>query len=400
LGKSNYFNRSGSWTGILARKISELPQDDPNFKFIFNILKQILVRRNEFLRNNNISYPLDMADRLRTFSYLEKAILLSICSTDSEVVALAIGSLKEACDEMYLSDSEEIVPNVKIYKDFIDEIVTSNISFSAGKVAQQKHIRKMLRSLSHFSESIQKAWEEGYRRWTILTSIVTKNPDEILEPADTKKKLNVFGNSKQLVRSITVEAKEEKDEFQNYTAFLCSLGGCYQLVSEKSSIELNVINSINQFMKELLEMLTCDFPVIRESVKEILGAELSPALYYYLFNHLSSKIDFILSGLNESNFSEKANLHVDQAISVFRLILERMSSSADKSFDFGKLVLSYVNFLEKLGRSIYALKAKVKMCQLIDIFMAKREFLSLRDEIKLRHKLLESFVEWSSGISV
>ncbi|CAG8612074.1 12667_t:CDS:10, partial [Ambispora leptoticha] len=64
------------------------------------------------------------------------------------------------------------------------------------------------------------------------------------------------------------------------------------------------------------------------------------------------------------------------------------------------LVLSFARYLHRLGTGHVALRIKVKMCQLCEILMAKKDYITLRQEIKLRNKLLEIIIEWTSDFPI
>ncbi|KAJ1967106.1 Ras GTPase activating protein ira2, partial [Dispira parvispora] len=100
---------------------------------------------------------------------------------------------------------------------------------------------------------------------------------------------------------------EDRGEWQNYTGFLCALGGvCIQGagptggLGNQSSTSLamapgagNGMDSLpmlNQFMQEIVKLLVCDDIYVRETIKDILGADLSPALFSLLLSHLQKVV--------------------------------------------------------------------------------------------------------------
>ncbi|CAJ0765239.1 21744_t:CDS:2, partial [Entrophospora sp. SA101] len=68
--------------------------------------------------------------------------------------------------------------------------------------------------------------------------------------------------------------------------------------------------------------------------------------------------------------------------------------------DLGGLVLSFARYLNRLESSSVALRIKKKMCQLAEVLMIKKDYITLRQEIKLRNRLLEIFIEWTVGCSM
>jgi neurofibromin 1 len=68
--------------------------------------------------------------------------------------------------------------------------------------------------------------------------------------------------------------------------------------------------------------------------------------------------------------------------------------------DFSGLIDQYAKYLNKLGNSQSALKIKIKFCQLVEVLMMKKDKITLRQEFRLRNKLLEIIVEWTSDFSL
>jgi neurofibromin 1 len=67
------------------------------------------------------------------------------------------------------------------------------------------------------------------------------------------------------------------------------------------------------------------------------------------------------------------------------------------SINVSALVLSYVKYVARLAKnSAAAIRVKSKLCGLIEVIIFKKEYLQIREEIKFRNRLLETFVEWTS----
>jgi hypothetical protein len=158
---------------------------------------------------------------------------------------------------------------------------------------------------------------------------------------------------------------------------------------------------VDRFVGDILEMLVCENAVVREAVKEILGSELSTGMYPLFFRHLEITITKLFGNNGEIICNERTSLHIEQAISVLKLILERTNDHSEDltAVDFGTLVLAYAKYLNRLGRGHVALRIKVKLCQLVDVFLSRKDYLSLREDIKFRNKMLETLVEWTSGFA-
>lgn len=117
--------------------------------------------------------------------------------------------------------------------------------------------------------------------------------------------------------SIDLSDTDSLQEWINMTGFLCALGGvCLQQrsisglatysppmgpVSERKGSMISVMSSegnadspVSRFMDRLLSLMVCNHEKvglqIRTNVKDLVGLELSPALYPMLFNKLKNTI--------------------------------------------------------------------------------------------------------------
>ena len=67
------------------------------------------------------------------------------------------------------------------------------------------------------------------------------------------------------------------------------------------------------------------------------------------------------------------------------------------SVDLGAMILSFARYVNRVNDSQgVGVRIKIKLCQLIETFMSKKDFLSIRQEIKVRNKLVEILTEWTS----
>jgi neurofibromin 1 len=179
------------------------------------------------------------------------------------------------------------------------------------------------------------------------------------------------------------------------------------LISELSDRRNNVPQGnshlmVEKYVQEMVDLLVCDSAYVRESVRETLGAELNTRLYVILFKHLESIVSRFFDSDGEANPTERYTLFVEQAISVLKLILERIQDASENLYtvDLGNLVLSFARYLNRLGSGQVTLRIKKRMCQLTEILMIKKDYVTLRQEIKLRNRLLEIFIEWTSDFTL
>ena len=434
-----FWSISSLVVGMIARQLIELNANEEHCgKHYMELMLQLLLKRNDFLAKHqeNAEEGIELVDRLQCNIQVETALLLSLCSSDTEVTTLTMACFEQLCQEASIVDitddtqprqpgsvSPSIVGNLAVYRQFLDGAFGAGSI--TGRVAIQKKIRRMLRSLETPSEGILSAWEEGCRRWTELSPINSKDETAV---ESTENKLKLFQSRlmaqnsllKVTVNSSTLDLAEDKGEWQNYMGFLCALGGCCLAHSDKNTavpmvgaVKLKkkptitdgststLFSMIDRFTKQILDLLVSDDAVIREAVKEIVGSELSPGLYQLFFSHLEN-VTKAFDSNGTIQCSERTTFHVEQAISVLKLILERATDHVEDTYaiDFGGLVLSYTKYLNQLGRGNTALRIKIKVCQLVEQLIQKRELVNLREEIKLRNRFLETFVEWTSDFAM
>ncbi|CAG8509250.1 3861_t:CDS:10, partial [Acaulospora colombiana] len=416
----NFWIISSQVTLAVAKQILDVKEKDDGPRYMLDLLCQLLTRRNEFLKNHK-DEPLkcnNVPDRLTSNIHLETACLVLLCSSDLEICSMALECFslmyQEALltTESFANDAETselppppqmtIVENIQVYKELS---INSTVLF--GRMAQQRRIRKLLRMMVNPTPGNLGAWEEALNRWKALTLVIAKPTEDQIPGSTNVRRFFVPPISRSQIQTTTPGLSEDQStEWSYYTRFLAALGGCciqdkFINASRRTSTpHANDYHSmVEKYVQDMVDLLVCDSSFVRENVKETLGTELSPKLYVILFNHLES----IVSRFFESaNPSERYTLFVDQSISVLRLILERIFDTSDNLYicDIGGLVLSFAKYLSRLGAGNNALKIKKRMCQLTELLMAKKEFVSLRQEIKLRNLLMEIIIEWTSDYSM
>ncbi|CAG8517845.1 8557_t:CDS:10 [Diversispora eburnea] len=381
----NFWLISSQITLAIAKQIL----DSNDTKNMLELLLQLLSRRNEFLRTHKV---MDF-----------HILFLALLTTEN------LANDMEETSELPTPSHMTIVENMNVYK----ELSTSG-SVVAGKMAQQRRIRKLLRSMVQPTPGNLSAWEEAWYRWKKLTFIITRSSDEsTTEPPTIRRGAFPFipPHKQPQQTSVNGLTDAQSTEWNYYTRFLAALGGCcvhdrFRNMSgvESNSRRISTLHTndyhsmVEKYVQEMVDLLVCETQYVRENVKETLGNELSPRLYVILFHHLESIVSRFFNPDGDANPNERYTLFVDQAISVLKLILERIYDSSDNLYacNIGGLVLSFARYLNKLGSGHNALKIKKRMCRLAELLMTKKDFVNLRQEIKLRNLLLEIIIEWNS----
>ncbi|KAI8066538.1 hypothetical protein BC940DRAFT_368136 [Gongronella butleri] len=439
----------------IARQLLDARERTDNLKKLLDLLKRLLICRNDFLtlHQDVCMHGSDVRDRLQASIGLEVALLVLLCSADADICSGAIACLGHLCVEANITEVADdprqaaltIVENLPIYVE-----LTSNTGIVAGRKSQQKRIRRLLRMMTHHAPGNLAAWEEAHKRWKYMTATIVRPHEDIKDDAPdlvvSKKGSQAWHdklrnanrpaiNSSSNNSSISSVSRAAADgntidddrstEWQNYAGFLASLGGiCLMadaLPSSPSSPGPRSFSDINstghhshlsspsesavmveKFIMDMVELLFCDNVIVREWVMDILGTDLSPALYPIMFRHLENVLSKCFGPDGDPICSPRFTLFVEQAISVLKLVLDRMEENVDSLFtvDFGGLIDQYAKYLNKLGSSHLALKMKSRFCHLCEVMMLKKDRINIRQEFKLRNKLLEIIVEWTSDFSL
>ncbi|KAF8943228.1 Ras GTPase activating protein ira2 [Haplosporangium gracile] len=421
-----FWNLSSDVIISIARQLMELKCTDEKSRFLLELLQQLMSRRNIFLKEHQelaIACH-DIPKRFATSVALEIALLILICAPDQDICTMAVNCISLLCEETVITQEVvnpnvgqlSLLENIDVYME-----LSAPSAVVAGRVSQQKRLRKIIRQISQPTPGNLGAWEEAYRRWKNITVFWTKDEIAFYE------NMEPFEKNRNAKRSTTLPAPPKggfiidpsdsrNAEWRHFTGFLAALAGASlpsnvaprtnasgenfrrSSVNETKAAQGNV----ERYMLDMVQLLVNEQVFVRDVVKQTLGSELSPALYPVLFKQLIYVVSRFFDSHGEPICTEQYTMFVDQAISVLKLVLDRMSSPSDAifSFDFGALVLYFARYLHRLGHSLNGLRVKIKMCQLCETLMQKKEYISLRQEIRLRNKMVEVMIEWTSDFSL
>ncbi|KAG0224055.1 Ras GTPase activating protein ira2, partial [Actinomortierella wolfii] len=423
-----FWNLSSDIIISIARQLMELKFTDERTRFFLELLQQLMSRRNAFLKlhQSDAIAVHDVPKRFATSVALEIALLILICAPDQDISTMAINCISLLCEEAVITEEINnpvrsqlsLMENIDVYMELSAPSVVV-----AGRVSQQKRVRKLLRQISQPTPGNLGAWEEAYRRWKIITAIFTKDEVAFYENMDQgdkgrhSKRATAIPPAK-IGSGFNFDPNDNKNaEWQNFTGFLAALAGASLANSgsspgrhqngenfrRSSATETKQAQTaVERYMLEMVQLLVNEQVFVRDVVKQTLGSELSPSLYPILFKQLIFVVSRFFDAQGEVICQEQYTMFIDQAISVLKLVLDRMQSPSDAIFsvDFGALVLYFARYLHRLGHSLSGLRVKIKMCQLCETLMLKKEYVSLRQEIRLRNKMVEVMIEWTSDFSL
>ncbi|KAM3578160.1 Ras GTPase activating protein ira2 [Umbelopsis sp. WA50703] len=170
----------------LSKQILDNRERDDSLKSLLDLLRRLLATRNDFIRaHQDIALNgSEIRERLQASVALEIALLVLLCSADTEICSGAIACFGHLCTEADLTETPDspmqnpltIVENLPVYVE-----LSSGGGLVTGRKAQQKRIRKLLRMISNYTPGNLAAWEEAWKRWKILTQIMTKPVEESRE---------------------------------------------------------------------------------------------------------------------------------------------------------------------------------------------------------------------------
>ncbi|KAL0094889.1 hypothetical protein F4703DRAFT_1902562 [Phycomyces blakesleeanus] len=434
---------------IIAKQLLDSRFRDSDIRKLLDLLKILLETRNNFLREHQdvASHGYDIRERIQSGIGLEVALLVLMCSSDRDVYNSVIACFDHMCAEARLTGSDVggnpnsriLGENLPVYAELV-----AGSSIISGRKSQQKRVCRSLRLMPTHSPGNLAAWEEVWKRWKNMSHTILRPHDDVKDDMSEMSRKNILyrhdkvkNNSlqRQAVSISTSTRLEGMDddkwiEWQNYAAFLASLGGVCLMASatqtfssassgtsstkgsisysdsghtsQRFSAATESSSMVDQYLLDMVELLISDNVLVREWVREILGNDLSPTLYPTMFRHLENTLQTCFGADNDPICEPQYTLFVEQAISVLKLVLNRLEENVNNMFtvDFSNLIHQYAQYLNKLGCTEMSTKIKIKMCQLCEVLMERKDRITLRQEFKLRNKLLEIIVEWTSDFAL
>ncbi|XP_069040602.1 neurofibromin isoform X9 [Lepisosteus oculatus] len=373
---------------------------------ILKWLREILICRNKFLLKNKENATLGSGIPIcrQAQTKLEVCLYMFLWSPDIEAVLVAMSCFRHLCEEADIRCGVDEVPVQSIlpnYNTFIEFASVSNM-MSTGRAALQKRVMALLRRIEHPTAGNKEAWEDTYAKWDQATKLILNYP---------KTKI------------------EDGQEWINMTGFLCALGGvCLQhrstpglatysppmgplnerkgsMISMGSS-EGNVETPLSKFLDRLLSLMVCNHEKvglqIRTNIKDLVGLELSPALYPMLFNKLKNSISRFFDAQGPVPINDTNTQFVEQTIAIMKNLLDNHTEGSSEHLgqaSIETMMLNLVRYVRILGNMVHAIQIKTKLCQLVEVMMERRDDLSFCQEMKFRNKMVEYLTDWVMGIS-
>lgn len=338
--------------------------------------------------------PDGVPESVASMSKLEAALLVSLCSPNIEDCELAASSLNILVEECRWVESHSesakscsaILSNAETFQE-----IASPAFRVTGLVAFQKRTRSLLRCIKFPTTGIISAWEVAFDSWITLGKKVSEtsadNTDAIL-----------------------------LSQWRGLGGFLASMGGICtsQQAVTLEEPALNALRWIDRspsshedeallprYFRLGIQLLGCVNVKVRETMRDIFAHEVPPCLYQPLFKSLESEVETFFTGAfaqDTERTQESEIIFAEQAISLLKDMVECLNNPQDlaavSSVHLGSLTLSFAKFIADMSESPVLLRVKIRICQLSEAVMRRKEHLNLRDDVLIRNQLLEYIIGW------
>ncbi|XP_021368387.1 neurofibromin-like isoform X2 [Mizuhopecten yessoensis] len=402
-----------------------------NYTEILKWLREILVCRNSFLQKNSANASVGNNKTICIHIKLEVVFFMYLWSIDIDAVLTGMSCFHLLCEEADIRCGADemavtqLLPNYNVYA----ELAQASTVLTTGKVALQKRIMALLRKIDQHTSGNSQAWDDTFRNWEVVTQYLEtypKDPKVKVEEGSTaglgdtikmKRKPPHHANTEH-------ELEDQLNEWANMTGFLCALGGVRLqnrlrisatipagLDSRKSSLMQSCAADtqycpVTQFISNLLKLLICQNEKfgaqIQKHVKDLVGHELNPALYPILFDQIKICVDKFFDPSGQVIVTDLNTQFIENVIFIMRNILEMKQDQPCEHLgvtSIENLMLAVVRYVRHLDSTVHAIQIKIKLCQLVEAMMVRRDDLTFRQEMKFRNKLVEYLTDWIMGNS-
>uniref|UniRef100_A0A668AWM9 Neurofibromin 1 n=1 Tax=Myripristis murdjan TaxID=586833 RepID=A0A668AWM9_9TELE len=408
-------------------------------------LREILICRNKFLLKNKQSlcmlyflfarHGTDTVSECATLgsgipicrqaqTKLEVSLYMFLWSPDAEAVLVAMSCFRHLCEEADIRSAADEVPVQTILPNYatFSELASVSNMMGTGRSTLQKRVMALLRRIEHPTPGNTEAWEETNNKWEQATKHILNFPKNKADDGQ----VSVLQRNTEIVSVSTPQPPTPtQQEWINMTGFLCALGGvCLQqrstpgpatysppmgpLTERKQSMSSLASSEtpLSRFLDRLLALLVCGHDRVglhvRTNVKDLLGLELSPALYPMLFNKLRNSIGKFFDTQGPVPINETNTQFVEQTIAIMKNLLDNHTEGSSEHLgqaSIETMMLNLVRYVRILGNMVHAIQIKTKLCQLVEVMMERRDDLSFCQEMKFRNKMVEYLTDWVMGTS-
>ncbi|KAH9981838.1 hypothetical protein BJV74DRAFT_778311 [Russula compacta] len=343
--------------------------------------------------------------RVPAFALLELASAVSLTSADTGVSNLAAQTLRLIAIAERQPDvpiNPALTEEERVSRHAVYEKIGAPRTVITGRVAWQKRVRRLFRSLAIPHATYVAIWEECYFRWCALTELVINAPSDPMTAESMQDSTVPVGD-----KSMTFE--EQQHQWHNLTLFLASCGSACLIDHHDPAALHSVIPAellpdsmrvlkdprvlINNFITFLMERLISDSVMARETAKEALGSELSIRLYPKLMKHFEDIIDDIHSK-GELQWTDEFARFLDQCVGVLKLMVENAQAQDEVlTVDMTPTLYSLATFINSFD-NLPAYRIRLKFCALCDSVFSRPDMLRKDSTSSHRQKILDILLGW------
>lgn len=324
---------------------------------------------------------------------LEKSLLVALCSANIETCQLVAASIGILLEERQLvsssSDNPKAYMSLQRNLSTLGEISSPNYRIT-GLVAFQKRIRVLFRNLACPTPGILQAWETAFEKWIHLAKDLSTMPADLIE-------------------------ETSMSEWRNLSGFLASIGGiCVsnQAASHEdpSLTDLKWIDLpkadnpeealLHRYLRLSVQLLACSSVRVREAMRDTLSHEMAPQINPLLLKAVESEVEVLLTGAlaHPDKAQDSEVIFAEQTASLLKDMVENIGSPQHSitasTVHLGVLSLNFAKFVEGVPDTATSLRVKIRICQLVEAVIRRKEHLILRDDVRIRNQLLEFIFGW------
>ncbi|KAI0065862.1 hypothetical protein BV25DRAFT_1988944 [Artomyces pyxidatus] len=346
-------------------------------------------------------------ERIPALALLELASAVSLTSADTAVSRLSAHSLRVIA----IAERQPGVPinaalseEERVSRYAIYEQIGDPKAVVIGRVAWQKRVRKLFRTLASPHPNYVAIWEECYFRWCALTELVIRAPSDPMTAEGLQNAQVPTGD-----KSLSLE--EQQHQWQNLTLFLGACGSACldeqhdptalqsvipaELLPDAMRVLKDPEDLMTNFIRYLIDLLVSDSVMARETAKEALGTELSPRLYGKLMKHLDQVIQDVAQK-GDVAWSEYFAIFMDQIFAVLKTIVSKEQTPDELlTIDMTPTLHALAGFITRFNEPA-SYRIRIKFCQLCDSIFTRPDMLAMRKDStsNIRQHILNILLGW------
>ena len=136
---------------------------------------------------------------------------------------------------------------------------------------------------------------------------------------------------------------------------------------------------------------------------------MSSQAYPILFEQIRAIVEKFFDQQGQVNVTDINTQFIEHTIYIMKSILDGKQGKDQNDHPSSSehlgvtsiegMMLGIVRYVRHLDMTVYAIRIKTKLCQLVEIMMKRRDDLAFRQEMKFRNKLVEYLSDWVMGTS-